>query len=94
MRVADLRPRRAKMSPRVMTLTLLVWRHCEPLGWGQTYQSVADAIGCDRREVIGVARRMNWLTRFRSITPNMFDVPMLGTDDEIPSDVNASPGWV
>jgi len=54
------------MTPRTLTRMYLIWCHCTPMGWGQSYQSVADAIGVHRQSVVQIAHQMGWQGRFRS----------------------------
>lgn len=70
----------AGMSPRTLTRMYLIWCHCAPLGWGQSYRDVAEAVGIHVSSVIQIARLMGWQTRFRSEAG--FSLDARGDDDE------------
>jgi hypothetical protein len=70
----------AGMTPRSLTRMYLIWCHCTPLGWGQSYRDVAEAVGIHPNSVIQIARIMGWQTRFRSETGFSLDTRGGGDD--------------
>ncbi|GGE24037.1 hypothetical protein SAMN05421774_10893 [Gemmobacter megaterium] len=93
MRGHETRRRPLKMSPLMMTKAYLIWAHCQSRGWGQSFQSVADALGFPRQTVISIARGKGWIGRFRSETPNAIDVPLIGEDQEVSLEPQSAPRW-
>lgn len=53
------------MTPKTLTNMYRIWCHCEPLGWGQSYSDVANALGLTIQYVVNIANIMGWENRFR-----------------------------
>lgn len=75
--------RTAGMSPKTLTRMYLIWCHCTPLGWGQTYQDAADALDIHSQSVVRIAALMGWQGRFRSETANFAGIAGADDGDEI-----------
>lgn len=75
--------RTAGMTPKTLTRMYLIWCHCQPLGWQQSYTDVAEALGLHYNTVARIAAVMGWQDRFRLTTPSLLELRG-GHDPEIP----------